>query len=159
MLNDQKQIKSFFGWYKILPKFPIWRVNWNRFSSIKYSFRAIRQHRGALQRSPTLNPGFKHTTMCNQIISCFSFLNCYKIPGKMMADDSWQSLVSQLTAPKDLKSKKYYEYLNYFKLTCIRKIRGFRNVLSSKIPLTSLIEQTSLGVCEATQCMYFTYAN
>lgn len=52
----------------------------------------------------------------------FFFLNCYKIPSETMADDRWQSLVSQLTAPKDLKSKKYCEYLNYFQLLCTRKI-------------------------------------
>lgn len=121
---------------QIPPKLPIWIVSWNIPETS--STTASRQGR-VLQCCPTLNPGFKDATMCNQIISHFSFLDCYKIPGEVMADDRWQSMVSQLTALKDLESKITMSILNYFYLMCIWKIWGFCNVLSSKIPLISSI--------------------
>lgn len=131
---------------QIPPKFPIWMVSWNipETSSITAS-----RQGGVLQCCPTLNPGFIHVTMCNQIISHFSFLNCYKIPGEVMADDRWQSLVSQLTAPKEPKIKKILWVFLIISTTCASEKWGFWNVFISKIPWISSIEQTSLSVWEA----------
>lgn len=41
----------------------------------------------------------------------FSFLNCYKIPGEMMADDSWQRAWCFNWLPQKTWNKKKYSIL------------------------------------------------
>lgn len=64
-----------------------------------------------------MKAGFKYTT-CNQIMSCFSFLNHYKIPGEMMADD--RELDVSTNCPKRPEVEKAY-ILIIFKLCAPRE--------------------------------------